>query len=127
MGAPAGKPRRRENLGEKAIIAWNKQRTRTQAALTEKYELENRVRRGELLDRKELERVFSELADAICSIIENSGLSREDREQIRRNLAGIPLVLDGQARRQDKRPQAGASAAAKKRGSKKRENGEMAT
>jgi hypothetical protein len=98
---PTGVPRRRtKNLAEREIAEWNRQRTETQKQLAEKYRLENAVLKGQLLDRSELERVFSELASAIVGIIQTSGLPRESQEEIQRNLAGIPLIIQDQARRQ---------------------------
>src|SRR5215469_18151050 len=69
----------------------------------DKVAIANQVARGELLNRAELTRAMAQVADAIVSVIRNSGLSRFDQEQIQKNLAGIPLVIKDVARRQDKR------------------------
>jgi len=65
--------------------------------------LANAVSRGELLPRGEPARTFAEVVDAIVCVIRNSGLSRFDQEQIQKNLASIPLIIEDAARRQDKR------------------------
>ena len=86
---------------------------------------ENQVERGQLLDRCALEQAMAQVADAIVSVIGNSGLSRSDQEQIQIDLSSIPVIIKDAARQQDKRPQAGATAEAKKRGrgrSRKRES-----
>jgi hypothetical protein len=95
----------------------------------DKVAIANQVARGELLNRHELEQAMAQVADAMVSVIRNSGLSRFDQEQIQKNLSSIPLIIRDQARRQDKRrepgsnrarAQAGASAEAKKRGRPKK-------
>jgi hypothetical protein len=56
---PTGVPRRRtKNLAEREIAEWNRQRTETQKQLAEKYRFENAVKRGEYLNRAELEKAF---------------------------------------------------------------------
>jgi uncharacterized iron-regulated protein len=94
----------------------------------DKVALANQVTRGELLNRRELESMMAGVAEAIVSVIGNSGLSRQDQAQIQKNLSSIPVIIRDVARRQDKRPQAGATGEAKKRGRpKKRANTESAT
>jgi hypothetical protein len=101
-GAPAGKPHRRDlNLAEQAVIDWNRQRIETQKQLAEKYRLENAITRGQLLDKVELRKAFTELADAILnSVMLSTELSREAREDIAKNLASWPLILEDVARGQ---------------------------
>ena len=84
----------------------------------DKVMLANQVSRGELLSRAALEPAMAQVADAIVSVIRNSGLSRFDQEQIQKNLAGIPLILRDAAKRQDKRraPGSNGTSEAKKRG-----------
>ena len=103
----------------------------------DKVAIANQVARGELLNRHELEQAMAQVADAIVSVIRNSGLSRFDQEQIQKNLASIPVIIRDIGRRQDKRrgfstngasPQSGTGAEAKKRGRpKKRESTETTT
>jgi hypothetical protein len=49
--------------------------------------------RGELLPRKELAAGLSQIADAMCSVIRHSNLSREDQERLQTELSEIPVVL----------------------------------
>jgi len=96
----------------------------------DKTALANQVSRGELVNRHELLQAMAAVAEAMVSTIENSGLSRKDQDQIRRNLASIPVIITDVARRQDKRPafsSNGAKPEARKRGRpRKRENSETA-
>jgi hypothetical protein len=94
----------------------------------------NQVARGELLERRDLERAMAAVAEGIIGVIENSGLSRADQDEIRRNMSSFRVIVQEQARSQDKRrglstngarPEAGATGEAKKRGRgrpKKRES-----
>ena len=97
----------------------------------DKVAMTNQVRRGELLERHSLEAAFAAVADAIVAVIGNSGLSRENQEQIQNNLASIPVIIKNQVTQQDKRPQAQkeATLSAKKRASpvrpKKRKKAEI--
>jgi hypothetical protein len=102
----------------------------------DKVALANQVSRGELLNRSELMQAMAQVAAAIVGVIETSGLSREDQDQIRRNLVSIPVIIQGQARSQDKRRGPGNNGAQDghnvtmkpKRGRpRKRENSETAT
>jgi hypothetical protein len=87
------------------------ERLRKTAEEADKVAIANAVSRGELLSRSELMQAMAHVADAMVGVIENSGLSREDKEQIRRNLASIPIVIAGQAARQDKRRGPGTNGA----------------
>jgi len=102
--SPAGKPRRRDlSLGEKAVVDWNRQRIATQKELAEKYRLENEITRGEVLNKAALRAAFTELADAILNVVMSSTqLSREAREDIAKNLANWPLILEEVARAQSR-------------------------
>jgi hypothetical protein len=61
--------------------------------------LANQVARGQLLERRELESAMVGVAEAIVSVIGNSGLSRQDQEQIQKNLSSIPVIIRDVARR----------------------------
>ena len=67
-----------------------------------RYDLDNRIVEASVLDRAELAKRFAQLADAIQSRILSSALSREIKEDILRDMAGIPVVLDNVARSQSK-------------------------
>jgi hypothetical protein len=100
---PAGVPRRRtKNLAEREIARWNRQRTETQKQLAEKYRLENAVRRAELLDRAQLEKSFTELADALLGVVMASDFSRTAKEDFAKNLSSWPLILENTARAQSR-------------------------
>jgi hypothetical protein len=101
------------------------ERLRKTAEEADKVAIANAVSRGELLSRSELMQAMSAVAASMVTIIETSGLSREAQDDLRRNLAGIPLIIRDQATRQDKRrgpgsngarAEAATSAEAKKRG-----------
>jgi hypothetical protein len=78
---------------------------RTQNEQAEKRRIENEVSRGELLSRRELEKGFSAIADAISNhILSCTELPRRAREDILRDLASWPIVLVETADRQTRRP-----------------------
>ena len=77
-----------------------RERLRRVSEEADKTAIANQVSRGQLLDRSALEQGFAQVADAMLGVIKNSGLSRDDQEQIQRNLAGIPLAIENTARRQ---------------------------
>jgi hypothetical protein len=80
------------------------EKLRTQKELTRKYALENSIMEANYLPRTELLRAFSGLADAMTSIISRSGLSREEQEDLQRELSSIPIVVAAVARHQSKLP-----------------------
>jgi hypothetical protein len=72
--------------------------------LTRSYELDNQITESRVLDKAALMAGLSQISDAMVSIISTSGLSREAKEDLQRELAGIPIVLDDVATRQSKLP-----------------------
>ena len=68
-----------------------RERLRRVSEEADKVAIANQVARGELLNRSELMQAMTAVAEAMVGVIENSGLSREDQDQIRRNLASIPV------------------------------------
>jgi hypothetical protein len=78
------------------------EKIRTQRATTERITLENQITRAEVLNRSALEQAFSGVADAMVSIISRSGLSKDERGDLQRELASIPLTVAGIAKRQTK-------------------------
>jgi hypothetical protein len=116
-----------------------RERLRRVSEEADKVAIQNAVSRGELLNRSELMQGMAAVAEAMVSTIENSGLSRKDQDEIRRNLASIPVIITDVASRQDKRrgpspngasPQARANGETPQRGRgrpKKRANTETAT
>jgi hypothetical protein len=80
------------------------ERLKTQAQITRKYTLENQITEGEVVNRKELMRVLSAIADAMVSRITASNLERHLQEDLLAELSSIPIVLEGAAARQTKLP-----------------------
>jgi hypothetical protein len=78
------------------------EKIRTQRATTERITLENQITRAEVLNRSALMAGFAQVADAMTSIISTSGLTRQEKENLQRELAGIPIIVDGVAKRQSK-------------------------
>lgn len=78
----------------------NEERLLTQRELTRKYQLDNAIVEASVLNRAELAKGFSAVADALNSIIATSDLTREQKEHLQRELASIPLVCDNVAKAQ---------------------------
>jgi hypothetical protein len=76
----------------------------TQKELRRKLELENQITRGELLNRAELMKGFSQVADAMVSRIMVSELSRSAKEDLLKDLARIPLILKDVGHAQSRLP-----------------------
>src|SRR6516165_1941565 len=70
------------------------EKLKTQYQITERYRLENAITKANVLNRAELTRVFTELADALLQVVMSSELSRPAKEDFLKNLAGWPLLLD---------------------------------
>jgi hypothetical protein len=80
------------------------EKLRTQRQIADRITLENQITRSEVLNRAELTRVMSAIGDAMSSRIMASGLSRSEKEDILRDLATVPLVLQEVADRQTRLP-----------------------
>jgi hypothetical protein len=93
-------------LAEREIAEWNRQRAECQRHLAEKYQLENQITRSAYLDRTEMTRAFALIADAMRSRIMASPLDRSAKEDILREIAGIPLAIEEVARGQTRLPRA---------------------
>jgi hypothetical protein len=76
----------------------------TQKALRRKLQLENEITEANVLNRSEVTRVFSAIADAIASRIMTSEMSRAAKEDLLKDISNIPVVLDGVAARQSRLP-----------------------
>ena len=74
----------------------------TQRELTRKYSLENQIVEASVLNRAELMKGFAGIADAMVSRIMASELSCTAKEDLLKELAGIPIVLENVAARQSK-------------------------
>jgi|SRR6516162_9655059 hypothetical protein len=78
------------------------EKIRKERELVRKYQLENEITEASVLDRKSLSAGFAAIADAIKSRIMASELSRDAKDDLLRDLASIPVVLDNVARAQTK-------------------------
>jgi hypothetical protein len=83
------------------------ERLRKERELVRKYELENQITEANYLDRAELMKGFAQVADAMVSIISTSALSREEKENLQRELAGIPIICENVAHAQTRLPRKG--------------------
>jgi hypothetical protein len=85
--------------------ALSEEKLRTQRQLTRKLELDNAITEASVLDRAELQRVFAAIADAFVSrVMSVQGLSRQEKEDLLKDLSSWPLVLQGVARSQTRLP-----------------------
>jgi hypothetical protein len=78
------------------------EKLRTQREMGDRIALENQITRSEVFNKSELSKGFAALADAMTHIIKSSKLSREEQEDLQRELAGVPIVISNVARRQSK-------------------------
>jgi hypothetical protein len=76
------------------------ERLRKERELTKRYRLENEITEANYLARQPLEAAFAQIADAMVSIISRSGLSCQEKEDLQRELAGIPIAVEGVADKQ---------------------------
>jgi hypothetical protein len=81
------------------------ERLRKERELTKKYALQNEITEGNLLDRHELMRTFSVIADAMTSRINSATeVPRNVREDLLRDLATWPEAVKETVSRQTKYP-----------------------
>ncbi|HEX4202520.1 MAG TPA: hypothetical protein VHY59_13460 [Chthoniobacterales bacterium] len=78
------------------------QRVREVSQRADALSLKNAILRGEVLDRGDLESVMGQVALGIRRIIESSPLPKEDRNDILRTIAQIPIVISDRAARQSR-------------------------
>ena len=70
--------------------------------MTKKYELENAITEGSFLNRSELVKGLSTVADAMTSRIMATDVSRSVKEDLLNDLAIVPIVLANVAHAQTK-------------------------
>ena len=80
------------------------EKIRKERELVRKYRIENETSEANLLDRTELMKGFSALADAMVFRIMSSELGQEAKEDLLRDLSTIPVVISNVARRQTRLP-----------------------
>jgi hypothetical protein len=78
------------------------ERLRKERELVRRYRLENEAAEATLLNRVELMKGFSALADAMVCRIRASELSREAQDDLLKALASIPVVINDVAKRQSR-------------------------
>jgi hypothetical protein len=76
----------------------------TQRELTKKYSLENQIVEASVLNKAALEVEFAQLADALVSRIRVSKLDRAEQDDLLRELARAPVIIDNVAERQTRLP-----------------------
>jgi hypothetical protein len=80
------------------------EKIRKERELVRKYRIENETAEANLLDRTELMKGFSALADAMVFRIMSSELGQEAKEDLLRDLSTIPVVINNVARTQTRLP-----------------------
>jgi hypothetical protein len=78
------------------------EKIRTQRELARKLELENAITTARVLNRAELEKVFSQLADALQQVVRNSDLDWRSQDDFLHNLATWPILLEDTAAAQSR-------------------------
>jgi hypothetical protein len=78
------------------------ERLRVQRETADRIALENQITRAEVLDRSELMRSLTLIADAMVSRIAASELSKDAQSDLLRELSSIPIVLEDTARKQSR-------------------------
>jgi hypothetical protein len=78
------------------------ERLRVQRETADRIALENQITRGETLNRADLMKGLAQIADAMTYIISTSSLTREEQENLQKELAGVPVVLADTARKQSR-------------------------
>jgi len=78
---------------------------RTQNEQAEKLRIENEISRAEVLNRAELSKAFAAIADAFVSrVMSVHGLTRQEKEDLLKDLATWPLALQEVAHAQTRLP-----------------------
>jgi hypothetical protein len=85
-----------------ASEALARSRTETQRQLAEKYRIENAIMKGDHVNRVDLAKGLARIADAIVNRITTSELSAEAKEDILKEVASLPLVLEEVVRGQSR-------------------------
>ena len=83
----------------------SEEKLRTQRQLTRKLELENEITEGNVLNRAALSKAFAAIADAFVSrVMSVQGLSRQEKEDLLKDLSSWPLALQEVAHAQSRLP-----------------------
>jgi hypothetical protein len=92
----------RTRLAAKAIVDFNRQRTKTEKAREEKLRLENQITRSEYLKRSEIARGLAAIVDAVVSRVMAADVPRNVKEDILKNIVSLPLILEEVAHAQSR-------------------------
>ena len=92
----------RTALAAKAIVDYNRQRIKTEKERAEKLRLENQIIRSEYLKRSDVARGQAMIADAIGSRIMAADIPRSVKEEVLKDLAALPLILEEVAHAQSR-------------------------
>jgi hypothetical protein len=76
----------------------------TQREIRRKLELENAITTGSVLNRRELMKGLAAVADAMVSRIKSADVSRSVKDDLLRELASVPIVLEEVAHGQTRLP-----------------------
>lgn len=88
----------------------------TQKEVRRKLELENAITTGSVLNRAELEKVMAAIADAFVSRVRSvQGLSRQEEEDLLKELSSWPLALEDIAARQTRLPRGNGTTSRERR------------
>jgi hypothetical protein len=91
-----------EQLVEALFGSMHVEKLKTQREITQRYALENAITRAEVLNRAELTKTFTSLADALATVVNLSELGRREKEDFLKNIASWPLLLEDVAAAQSK-------------------------
>ena len=87
--------------------ALSEEKLRTQRQITRKLELENAITTGSVLDRQALSKAFAAIADAFVSrVMSVQGLTRQEKEDLLKDLSSWPLALQEVEHAQTRLPRA---------------------
>jgi hypothetical protein len=86
------------------------ERLATQRAVRRRVELNNAILEASVVDKATLMQGLGRIADAMVSRITASSLSRDEQNDLLRELSSIPVTLDEVAREQTRLPRAGQHA-----------------
>jgi hypothetical protein len=84
--------------------AFSEEKLRTQRELTRKLQLENAITEANVLNRSELMKGLSMVADAMITRINAAEIPRSVKEDLLKDIAAIPLILKEVAHAQSRLP-----------------------
>jgi hypothetical protein len=80
------------------------EKLRTQEQITKKYRLDNRIIEASVINKDALLKALALIADSMIHRINASSLTRNEQEDLLRDLASIPIALENVARAQTRLP-----------------------